>query len=110
MDLRRKKIEVVKIFLGGIGRTPKGSKCAWRTVATNESNRTRAIPGGDYQVTRLRWAIIDDNPITLDKAARAGIIRAGLLNPWNAHSAHPLFNNLLEVMRYIESLAGRPRP
>jgi len=39
------------------------------------------------------WAIIDDSPITLDKAASAGIIRAGLLNPWNANSAHPLFEN-----------------
>jgi hypothetical protein len=56
------------------------------------------------------WAIIDDSPHTLDKAARAGIIRAGLLNPWNANSAHPLFDNLLEVLRYIESLANQPKP
>jgi hypothetical protein len=53
------------------------------------------------------WAIIDDSPITLDKAARAGIIRAGLLNPWNANTAHPLFENLLGVLGYIDSLDGR---
>ncbi len=56
---------------------------------------------------RESWAVIDDNPITLDKAARAGIIRAGLLNPWNANSGHPLFDNLLEVLRYIDSFDGR---
>lgn len=55
------------------------------------------------------WAIIDDSPITLDKAARAGIIRAGLLNPWNANSAHPLFDNLLEVLGYIDSFDGRTK-
>ena len=55
------------------------------------------------------WGIIDDSPITLDKAARAGIIRAGLLNPWNANSAHPLFDNLCEVLRYIHSLNGQPK-
>ena len=56
------------------------------------------------------WAIIDDSPITLDKAARTGIIRAGLLNPWNENSGHPLFNNLLEVLGYIDSLDGRSKP
>ena len=53
------------------------------------------------------WAIMDDSPITLDKAASAGIIRAGLLNPWNVNSAHPLFSNLLEVLSYIDSFDGR---
>jgi len=56
------------------------------------------------------WAIVDDSPITLDKAARAGIIRAGLRNPWNANSAHPLFDNLIEVLSYIDSLDGRFKP
>jgi 5'(3')-deoxyribonucleotidase len=56
------------------------------------------------------WAIIDDSPITLDKATKAGIGRVGLLNPWNANSAHPLFDNLFEVLRYIESLDGQPKP
>lgn len=52
------------------------------------------------------WGIVDDSPITLDKAASAGIIRAGLSNPWNANSAHPLFGNLYEVLNYIESFDG----
>jgi 5'(3')-deoxyribonucleotidase len=56
------------------------------------------------------WAIIDDSPITLDKAARAGIIRTGLSNPWNENSGHPLFNNLLEVLGYLDSLDGRSKP
>jgi len=56
------------------------------------------------------WAIIDDSPITLEKAARAGIIRTGLLNPWNENSGHPLFNNLLEVLGYLDSLDGRSKP
>jgi hypothetical protein len=56
------------------------------------------------------WAIIDDSPITLDKAASAGIIRAGLLNPWNANSAHPLFENLPQILQYIESLDGQRKP
>jgi len=55
------------------------------------------------------WAIIDDSPITLDKAARAGIIRAGLSNPWNIGCAHPLFDNLLEILNYIDSLDVRAK-
>jgi hypothetical protein len=55
------------------------------------------------------WGIVDDSPITLDKAASAGIVRTGLLNPWNADSAHPLFDNLTEVLNYIDSSAGLPR-
>lgn len=53
------------------------------------------------------WAIVDDSPVTLDKAARAGIIRAGLSNPWNINSSHPLFDNLLEILNYIDSFDGR---
>jgi hypothetical protein len=55
------------------------------------------------------WGIVDDSPITLDKAARAGIIRAGLSNPWNINSAHPLFGDLLEVLNYIDSFDGRAK-
>ena len=55
------------------------------------------------------WGLVDDSPITLDKAASAGIIRAGLSNPWNADSAHPLFGNLIEVLNYIESFEGRTK-
>jgi hypothetical protein len=53
------------------------------------------------------WGLVDDSPGTLDKAASAGIIRTGLLNPWNVDSAHPLFGNLFEVLNYIDSFDGR---
>ncbi len=56
------------------------------------------------------WGIVDDSPITLDKAASAGIIRAGLLNPRNADSAHPLFANLTEVLNYIWFAGGHSLP
>ena len=49
------------------------------------------------------WAIIDDSPVTLEKAAQAGILRAGLLTPWNANSGHPLFQTLPEILEYIDS-------
>jgi len=49
------------------------------------------------------WGIVDDSPVTLDKAASAGIVRTGLSNPWNINSAHPLFRNLFEVLNYIDS-------
>ena len=55
------------------------------------------------------WGIVDDSPITLDKAAKAGIIRAGLSNPWNINSAHPLFDNLFEVLNYLESFDGQTK-
>jgi len=48
------------------------------------------------------WAIVDDSPVTLKKAATAGMIRAGLRNPWNEWTDHPLFNNLDEVLAYID--------
>jgi hypothetical protein len=48
------------------------------------------------------WAIVDDSPVTLGKAARAGIIRAGLRNPWNESTDHPLFANLGEVLKFID--------
>lgn len=52
-------------------------------------------------------AIVDDSPVTLDKAAKAGILRAGLLEPWNAGTGHPLFESLPEVLEY---LSARIRP
>ena len=52
------------------------------------------------------WGIVDDSPVTLDKAASAGIVRTGLSNPWNRNSAHPLFGNLFEVLNYIDSFDG----
>jgi hypothetical protein len=48
------------------------------------------------------WAIIDDSPVTLEKAAQAGILHAGLLAPWNANTSHPLFKTLPEILEYID--------
>ncbi len=48
------------------------------------------------------WGLVDDAPNLLDKAARAGLVRTGLLAPWNAESGHPLFGNLMEVLRYVK--------
>ncbi len=49
------------------------------------------------------WAAIDDSPVTLEKAAAAGIVRAGLRTPWNEHEDQPLFDNLMEVLDYIQN-------
>lgn len=48
------------------------------------------------------WAIVDDSPLTLGKAAHTGIIRAGLRNPWNEGTDHPLFSNLNEILNFID--------
>ncbi len=48
-------------------------------------------------------AIVDDNPVILDKAAQAGMIRAGLMNPWNERTGHPLFKNLMEILDYLDT-------
>jgi len=55
------------------------------------------------------WAIVDDSPVTLEKARRAGIIRAGLKNPWNESEAHPLFADLGEIYNYLESRCAREK-
>jgi hypothetical protein len=49
------------------------------------------------------WAVVDDSPITLARAAGLGIIRAGLRNPWNEKEEHPLFDTLREVFEYLEN-------
>lgn len=49
------------------------------------------------------WAIVDDSPVTLEKAKHAGIVRTGLKNPWNAHENHPLFGTLTEVYDYLST-------
>ena len=49
------------------------------------------------------WAVVDDSPVALDKANKAGLVRAGLLNPWNALTDHPLFPTLGEVLAYLET-------
>ena len=48
------------------------------------------------------WAIVDDSPVTLEKARAAGIVRVGLKNPWNEKEDHPLFVNLVEVLNYLQ--------
>ncbi len=49
------------------------------------------------------WAVVDDSPLTLEKARAAGIVRVGLKNPWNENGEHPLFENLDQVMNYLQS-------
>ncbi|MBA4418836.1 MAG: hypothetical protein C0392_13155 [Syntrophus sp. (in: bacteria)] len=48
------------------------------------------------------FGIVDDSPITLDKARRAGIVATGLLCPWNKNMGLPLFDGLPEVLSYID--------
>lgn len=48
------------------------------------------------------WAVVDDSPITLEKARQAGIVRVGLKNPWNEAENHPLFADLGEVYEYLQ--------
>jgi len=48
------------------------------------------------------WAIIDDSPFILEKAAGAGVIATGLKMPWNEHEDYPLFHNLPEVLHYLK--------
>ncbi len=52
-------------------------------------------------------AVVDDSPLILDKAAKFGIVRAGLVNEWNARSGHPLFRTLREILGYLERECGR---
>ena len=53
------------------------------------------------------WAIVDDSPITLEKAKNFGIVRAGLRTPWNREDDHPLFDNLMGVLGYVQSALSR---
>jgi hypothetical protein len=48
------------------------------------------------------WGVVDDSPVILRKARNAGIVRVGLKNPWNESEDHPLFDNLGQVLRYID--------
>lgn len=50
------------------------------------------------------WAVVDDSPFTLEKAASAGIIGTGLKMPWNEHKDYTLFHNLIEVLLYLKEL------
>ena len=49
------------------------------------------------------YAIIDDSPILLDKAKHLGIVRTGLMHPWNKESGHPLFDNLNKVYEHFKN-------
>ena len=48
------------------------------------------------------WAVVDDSPFTLEKAASAGIIGTGLKMPWNEHKDYTLFHNLIEVLHFLK--------
>jgi len=52
------------------------------------------------------WGVVDDNLDTLRKAKLAGIMRTGLKTPWNEGEEHPLFDNLTQVLGYIEEQQG----
>jgi FMN phosphatase YigB (HAD superfamily) len=55
------------------------------------------------------WAIVDDSPVTLDKAAEAGVVGVGLRNPWNEEKDHPLFSNLSEIFDYLQKQCSAAR-
>jgi hypothetical protein len=48
------------------------------------------------------WAVVDDSPIILRKARKAGIIGVGLKTPWNEKEDCLLFNDLTEILRYLD--------
>ncbi len=54
-------------------------------------------------------ALVDDSPINLDKALQTGLLGTGLIYPWNEKSGHPLFRNLIEVLRYLDSRLSRQK-
>lgn len=49
------------------------------------------------------WGVVDDSPETLGRARDAGIVRAGLRNPWNEGEDHPLFDTLGQVSDYLRT-------
>jgi hypothetical protein len=52
------------------------------------------------------YAIVDDSAELLDKAATKGLITAGLRYSWNRNSGHCLFENLSEILVYL-NVKGR---
>jgi hypothetical protein len=56
------------------------------------------------------WGVVDDNPDILAKAKDAGIVRAGLRNPWNEGWGHPLFDDLNQVLTYLRTQAATREP
>jgi hypothetical protein len=55
------------------------------------------------------FGIVDDSPITLEKAKKAGIVTTGLIFPWNEGLGYRLFGTLPEVLTYIDSEVVRAR-
>ena len=55
------------------------------------------------------FGVVDDSPITLAKARKAGIVTTGLSFPWNEGLGYALFGSLPEVLQYIESELARLR-
>ena len=53
------------------------------------------------------FGIVDDSPLTLEKAHAARIVGAGLRMPWNEDEDYPLFDNLTGVAQYVN---GRRAP
>jgi hypothetical protein len=47
--------------------------------------------------------IVDDSAELLNKAAAKGLITAGLRYPWNRDSDHCLFENLSEILMYLNA-------
>jgi len=56
------------------------------------------------------WAVVDDSPKALAKAASAGILHAGLKEAWNEGGDYPLFDNLMEIYRYLKDQCGYCQP
>ncbi len=48
------------------------------------------------------FGVVDDSPITLAKASEAGMVTTGLRFPWNQGFDYALFDNLSEVLGYID--------
>lgn len=48
------------------------------------------------------WAVVDDSPLLLRRAAAAGIIGTGLKMPWNDTGEYAVFNTLTEVLAHLK--------
>jgi len=47
------------------------------------------------------WAVVDDSPLLLRRAAAAGIIGTGLKMPWNDTGEYAVFDTLTEVLAHL---------
>ena len=47
-------------------------------------------------------ALVDDSAELLDKAAAKGLVTAGLRYSWNRDSSHSLFENLSDILVYLQ--------